>query len=491
MNSPINLNKLNFGAPAAERDINQGLKTYFYESESYKKLRDGLKTVILGNRGSGKSALFKMLAEEEKSKGHIVIELAPEDYSYEILSQVLVKEREGSWAKQGAFAASWKFMIYVISMKMLAEKDNTWLKRNAKKIHNYLSENYIGEQHTKFDALISYLKRIEGIKIGPYEASAKTRELQHLYKLEEINGLLLELKIACNKFPISIFIDELDRGWDSSEDAKAFVAGLFQAALSVNQLTSKLKVYISLRKELYDNIPALYEDAQKVLDLFEIIEWDEDSLLKMIVKRIEYSFPELKSKTDIEKWVSIFSETLEYRQTKSFNYLIDRTLYRPREMIQFCTNIKEKAIENRSYPIDYETISLAENLYSGNMTKDIASEYRFQYPGLLSVFETFRGKSYNFSRDELELHCLSLICGEINISNEASWIQNQEPDLLITVLWNVGFIRAQAVGGIKAKRRSGSSYLGSYQLSNLNLNNINNFHIHPMFRVFLGLKESK
>ena len=52
-------------------------------------------------------------------------------------------------------------------------------------------------------------------------------------------------------------------GWDSSEDAQAFLAGLFQACLSVNSLHDNLRVYISLRQELYDDVPALYEEAQK------------------------------------------------------------------------------------------------------------------------------------------------------------------------------------------------------------------------------------
>jgi hypothetical protein len=56
-----------------------------------------------------------------------------------------------------------------------------------------------------------------------------------------------------------VLVDELDRGWDSSEDAQAFLAGLFQACLSVNSLHDNLRVYISLRQELYDDVPALYE----------------------------------------------------------------------------------------------------------------------------------------------------------------------------------------------------------------------------------------
>ena len=81
---------------------------------------------------------------------------------------------------------------------------------------------------------------------------------------------------------------------------------------------------------------------------------------------------------------------------------------------------------------------------------------------------------------------------EVPISKEAkTWCENIEPENLIEILWDIGFIRAQAIGGLKARRRSGSSYLGSHQISSLNLKNIVRFHIHPMFRAYLGLKESK
>lgn len=485
------LKNLNFGAPAAERDINQGLKEYFFESESFRRLRDSDKNIILGNRGSGKSAIFKMLAENFRTKNYHVLELAPEDYSYEILNDVLLKEKDGSWVKHGAYAAAWKYLIYILAMKSVAERDNAFLKKNCNKIFTYLRDKHPDGSYSKLDRLIAYLKRIEGVKVGPYEAGLKTRELQGLYKLEELHGLLDELVTACQKYPLVIFVDELDRGWDSSEDAKAFVAGLFQAAISINQLTPFLKVYISLRKELYDNIPALYEDSQKVWDLFEVIDWDEDDLLKMIAKRISHSFPELRDLSDQELWSFIFSETLDYRQTKSFNYIIDRTLYRPREVIQFCTEAKDKALDRMAFPINYSTVSEAEYSYSESRTKDIAAEYRFQYPGLLGIFESFRGMSYNFDKEDLEFHLFRLITGEIKVREDAKWVTEQEPEFLVSILWQIGFLRAQAIGGLKAKRRSGSTYLGPHQVGNLNLQNITKFHIHPMFRTYLGLKESK
>src|ERR1700676_1201257 len=113
----IDLSKLRFGAPAAERDIGIGLVDYFFESEAYQRMVARQKMIVLGNRGTGKSAIFKVFAERARRHGTQVLELRPEDYSYELFSSLLKSERQGSWAKQGAFSAAWKYLILVLVMK--------------------------------------------------------------------------------------------------------------------------------------------------------------------------------------------------------------------------------------------------------------------------------------------------------------------------------------------------------------------------------------
>ena len=89
----MDLGNLDFGALAAERD--KYLKDYFYQSESYQRIANGEKTIVIGNRGTGKSAILKMLKDKAENEGTLVIELAPDDYSYEILNETFVRESEG------------------------------------------------------------------------------------------------------------------------------------------------------------------------------------------------------------------------------------------------------------------------------------------------------------------------------------------------------------------------------------------------------------
>jgi energy-coupling factor transporter ATP-binding protein EcfA2 len=190
----MDLRTIKFGAPAAERDVNYGLYDYFVESEAFKRVASGQKTLVLGNRGSGKSAIFKVFANREREKGAVVLELAPEDYSYEMLQSVLRREEEGAWAKHSAFAASWKFLILVLVMKQLTVSGPKFKKGASGRVYSYLRDNYRGVQDSPISMLVSYMKRIEGIKVGAYEAALKTRQLASLYKLEELDPYIADIK---------------------------------------------------------------------------------------------------------------------------------------------------------------------------------------------------------------------------------------------------------------------------------------------------------
>jgi hypothetical protein len=486
------MSRLDFGAPAAERDIGRGLEKYFIESAAFGRVRAGAKTIVLGNRGSGKSAIFKVLASRERAAGSQVIELAPEDYSYEFLSSTMAAADAGSWAKHGAYTAAWKYLIYVLIMKVVSARGG---KGAASVLGKYLRDNHPDPQAGTLTMLVSYLKRLEAIKIGPLEAGFKSRELDRLYKLEEIHRLLPHLKEAVARQRVIVLVDELDRGWDSSEDAKAFVSGLFQACLSINEVHGNLRVYVSLRQELYDAIPDLYEDTQKYRDLLETITWTEDSLLNLVAKRIRHSAQAcghnplaLEQAGDTACWNAVFATPPSHPVNNSFKYMIDRTLHRPREIIQFCTQTVETARERAaSLPLPYAAISWAERTYSAERAKDIAAEYRFQYGGLLSVFEAFRRRAQILSRDEVELLCLELATGETRTAGTASWLTDREPADVIEILWNIGFLTAQPAGRPPPRRDDDNTFLGAHQTPHLNLAAVQRFQVHPMFRSYLDI----
>jgi len=223
----------------------------------------------------------------------------------------------------------------------------------------------------------------------------------------------------------------------------------------------------------------------------QFVYWDESELLKLLANRIRHAVPRLSNVADGQAWTAVFPDTLDFRQSKTFNYLVDRTLYRPREIIQFASDIIETAKKNGSSTINYTTITEAEVLYSQARTQDIAAEFKFQYPNLINIFEFFRGRFYSFARTEAETIATEISLREPRFGTDPAWAYLQDPEFLLDVLWRVGFLRAQVVGGIKARRRSGSQYVGPHQIASINPKSITRYQVHPMFRIFLSMKEPK
>jgi hypothetical protein len=96
---------------------------------------------------------------------------------------------------------------------------------------------------------------------------------------------------------------------------------------------------------------------------------------------------------------------------------------------------------------------------------------------------------YGLSRDDLEAHCFDIVAGDKPCPTAREWLVTMDQNQLVKILREVGFLKALAVGGQKTLARSGSRYLGPYQASTLNVDSIQNFQVHPMFRPYLGLKE--
>lgn len=483
---PALLDRVDFGKLAAEREVDR-LALLFISSQAYERFRDGRKIIALGNRGSGKTALLSMLAGEARRAGHVVIELVPEDYGYELLKDTIGGESAGAWHKHGAYAAAWKNLLYLQAMKAVTAAQPGLKTGPAKRIYTYLRDHYANVEVGALGALISYLKRLEGVKIGKYEAAAKARELQRLYALEDVAHLLDDLNEICAGSPVLFIVDELDRGWDGSEDAVAFVAGLFQAATSISARTPHLRVVMSLRRELYDNIPSLYEDAQKVRDTIEVLHWNEERLRDLISRRIRFSL-ELPPATPADAaWRQVFPATIDGQD--SFQHILALTLFRPRELIHLCNEIvASERDRDGGLPVSTDSVAEATAVYSHDRFQDIVAEHRSQLPGLASVLETFRGLPAAWDRPALEEHLLAINVGEVKVDAAAAWCVEGDADQVLEALWRVGFLMVEAAGadgGTAGAGRSGG-FVGSHQARTINLHNARRFRVHPMFANHLG-----
>ncbi|MEL6137816.1 MAG: hypothetical protein AAFR42_10460 [Cyanobacteria bacterium J06628_6] len=489
----LDVKNLELGSDSAERDINVGLVDYFYQNSTYNKFANGRKTILVGNRGAGKSAIFKYIARTERRKGNLVLELSPEEYSYELLSDYLKSEAEGSWGKQSAYSIAWQYLLYNLIFKEIASQKRGLLLGSQKNIYKYVQDNGIHKENGSIGLLVDYLRQIEQVKFQSFKGGVRSSELQSVYSLDAIKELIPSLKNVLKSTRIKVFVDELDKGWDNSEDAKYFIAGLFQATQKLNLIDPNLRVYVSIRQELFDNIPQIYEDAQKIREDVEILRWGKNELLELIGRRIVHCFPQAERLSAEERWKSIFVTSLSSSGIESIDYIIDRTQLRPRELLQFCKQCLDYIDYSRAKrKIDECAITAAEELYSEQKTRDLASEYRFQYPHLLDLFEVFRGKKSYYDKETLDDLLLAVVCGDYDVEKASSWVVGMDNIELKGILWKIGFLKVwspQAPGKQTGKNTSFGAYRGHYELPTINLENIQRLRIHPACTSFLHLKD--
>ncbi len=485
MDLKINIKEISFGADTAEDDMALGLPSYFQDTKSFEEFLSGKKYIIVGNRGSGKSAIFKKM-QSSLPAGSIGIEITPDKCSYEQLSATQDMVNLGK-ATIGAFQAGWKFMALILVLKDI-HKRGAHFKRGADaKIHQYLRDHHDNVQHDPITVLATYVLRIIDLLLnrGPLKLAGKPVELEKLYKLEELDFLMEDLRSAVITTPIYIFVDELDKGWDNSDVAKLFVAALLRAAEDLNRISKNIHFFVSIRRDIIENIPQQLVDLEKLRRYIQDLRWEKEEMFSMLVRRLKHFCKPLAKIQSEVAWDQVFEPTI-YKKTNSFIYFLERSMMRPREIIQFC-NLCIKQHRNEYDKIDYETAAKAEILHSANRLEDFSREYENQYPNIRNILDSFNGRGMVWEKSDLETHLLEFIIGNDKIFQ--NWAYRIDYDDLLHILFEIGFIQAYIAGSVRAGRKSGSGYYSRYDLVGVDLPTVKRFRLHPLFKAALNLKE--
>lgn len=472
-----------FGMPAAEREA-KALEHYFVEGRAFERLHSGPRRILVGNRGSGKSALFGMLAKRDSVAGNIAVSLAPQDYSYQMLRQISASRVDGNWAKSAAYAAAWKYLILTLALRRVARIPSQKQRpgKDEKTLQKFVNESRRSANQEPLDVLLTYLQRFEDVRQASSNSAQRTSELARLYELEELADLVPLLGTTPGGKSVHVYVDELDLGYDGSEEAKAFVAGLFQACIWLNKLDVKLRVYIAIRQELFNNVPGLKTDAQKYRDMYEYISWDADALFTLITRRIRHYFPgvtETADRTDV--WHSAFTDQ------SSFRFMLDRSLYRPRELIIYCTEALEHARQyNLAIPMSPRTVEAVEARVSKDRFDDIIAEYEFQYEGLGIVLKSFSAGPSEFERERVLDKLMEISIGDaIPAERLPSWASAVDPAELLTILWRIGFL---SIATSSRTRGTGAWRQGSPDDPSVDIDTAQRLSISPMFYKALRIR---
>jgi energy-coupling factor transporter ATP-binding protein EcfA2 len=129
------LTRLSVGDPTAENEMTS-LADYYLSTDEYQKATRGEVNLVVGRKGSGKTALFVQLRDAKRSrKANIVVDLKPEGFQLvKLKERVLDLLTEG--AQQHLITALWEYILLLeITYKVLEKDRDLYLRDHTLTAH--------------------------------------------------------------------------------------------------------------------------------------------------------------------------------------------------------------------------------------------------------------------------------------------------------------------------------------------------------------------
>jgi energy-coupling factor transporter ATP-binding protein EcfA2 len=475
LKSPVIFSGLDFGSDVAEQDDH--LESYFLSTQAYRRCRSKEKCLVIGPKGSGKTAILRTL-QREASGAAVVI--TPEVFATSVLRKFIDDSRD-VWDESEAFVSTWIFSILVEVFKRVCQEPKGKAK-SLQRIRGFLREHSEYHEADMFTRFILRLKRIEAVKIGKYELGIKTKKLQELYSLEKLYSLVPDLRRAIHD-DVLVLIDELDQGWDNTSHSNKFISALMQAALKVQNLGLRVQVIAFLRSEIFDLIKYDLDQLDKLRSGIEELRWETSQLAALLVRRLAFSCKFPPSEVDL----GIVNQFIDapVRGFSGFDYIVSRTAHRPREILQFIKEVHQICIDSGVRRIDTESILRAEAQFSRWKIEHICSEYKYIFPGLSELLWQFRGRGPMLGSDDIE-DIVKEFQRQVE-SKDLEWTKASSFDIM-QILYNIEFM-----GTERPKENRGvpgvlSGYEYCYERPATSIRRSTTFLLHPAFWETLELE---
>lgn len=530
---------LKLGELDAEADI-ELLDACFVDNGQLAQLLDinSAASIVLGRTGSGKSAmLYKISKEVEHSTF-----LDPNDISIRFLehSNIVQFFNELGVKLDLFYRILWRHILTVELLKLryglrnqsendsfkrwldqLVHKDKVrdralsyfkewgdkfWLETDEQL--KELTSKFTNDTKAKLGAKFQNVDiSLEGAKTLSEEVRSEVKSLAtqvvsgiQIQKLNEVLELLSENAFDDKQKRFYILIDKLDEDWAETETRCRFIRALIEETKSLRKIP-QVKIVSGLRRDLLDLVYDKTRDSGFQEEKYEAylvaISWSKGDLKYLLSKRVSEVYRRQYTKQEVA-FSDVFPKSQKYGSGEAIDYIIERTLFRPRDAIQFANECFKASFDKPR--ISWRSIYAAEANYSHKRLKALNEEWSEYYPELEHSVEILRGLRVPFSRsliggDRLADIAMDLHDGdEIDVCSQTAKrlysanSKTSEADLisqLLMCLYHVGVI------GIKI------STLDTYIWSNIDQPRIsksevkraNQILVQKMFRHALEIQE--
>jgi hypothetical protein len=225
-----------------------------------------------------------------------------------------------------------------------------------------------------------------------------------------------------------------------------------------------VRCVVFLRTDIYDILQ--FPDKDKLHGDEMRIDWKPEGLFNVALLRASASLG--REVTDSELFGRLFPSAVQGVMTN--DYLANRTLLRPRDMIQFCNLCRDTAEKNGHTTVTASDVVEAEVQYSLWKLQDLANEYLVNYPFLGELFVLFQNSGYLVSRKMIEDRVASL--QHALLRRYPDHFDVIRTPRIIDILFGIGFL------GVRRNHRFEYAYSTEKPIET----HETEFCIHPGFR---------
>lgn len=376
----LTLGHVDLGSIDAESDA--GLADYFVTTGFVENVLSGRYTLMLGRKGSGKSAVFTQLERlyVEAGRELVLRRLTPDEYAWSAFRRYT----EYGLLPQQAHTNAWKYTIAVEVAAAITSLEHIWpdvaTGEAVGALRRFVADNYHGSVDLARSAgtLLRGLSELNLSALGIVSIGVKGSRPEPAPLTPAVISALFDLlERPLADVGVVVAFDKLDDSWDWSDEAKAVLIGLLKASKEINDrfgLTAEdtgLQVLSFLRSDIYNQLR--FDDKDKHRPTEGHLTWTTDELRQMLAAR-------LPSGVAVDE---LFESGDMRGRIKPFNYIVKRTFLRPREILQF-VGLAIRVAGAGATEISKDAIQEAEARYSRWKVEDLKQEYG----GELSLFST-------------------------------------------------------------------------------------------------------
>lgn len=387
------LEKIDLGDTAAENEITR-LPFYFVRTGQYRQALQGNARLVVGRKGAGKTALFYEVREAIGiSRASVVLDLKPEGHQFTKLREAVLDQlRPG--VREHAITAFWNYILLVELAHTVVTHERRFAERDGDRWEKFRRLEEVYREHAVEDAQDlsqRLLRQIDRIAVR-FEGGISDGGITEAIYGGDIRALDDAVsEYLGDKDAVWLLFDNLDKGWPTrGTDVVDILVlrGLLEATRKLQrQLEQRgidFRCLVFIRTDVYEHL--LLETPDKGKDTAIRLDWDDPMVFEDIVRRrIEASTTLTGDFRAV--WREIADSHVDTQD--SFNYIVDRTLMRPRDLLTFVQRAIEVSLNRGHSKVNIEDIGKAEESYSEDMLLSVDFEIRDTDPDFADLLYAF------------------------------------------------------------------------------------------------------